>query len=94
MKRWIIPAAAMLLIGPSWAAQQSAVLSVPGMNCPTCPITVKLALTRIDGVIDVKSNLPKRETTVVFDSAKVKVEALTSATKNAGFPSTVVSVNP
>ena len=63
-------------------------------DCPTCPITVKLALTRIDGVIDVKSNLPKRETTVVFDSAKVKVEALTSATKNAGFPSTVVSVNP
>ena len=53
-----------------------------------------MALTRIDGVIDVKSNLPKRETTVVFDSAKVKVEALTSATKNAGFPSTVVSVNP
>lgn len=53
--------------------QQSAVLSVPGMNCPTCPITVKLALTRIDGVIDVKSNLPKRETTVVFDSAKVRL---------------------
>jgi mercuric ion binding protein len=94
MQRWIITATALLLVGPSWAAQQSAVLSVPGMNCPTCPITVKVALTRLDGVIDVKSNLTKRETTVVFDSAKVQVEALTSATKNAGFPSTLVSLNP
>jgi hypothetical protein len=30
----------------------------------------------------------------VFDGAKVTVDALTSAIKNAGFPSTLVSVNP
>ncbi|QKO23384.1 cation transporter [Rhodoferax sp. BAB1] len=94
MKRWIITGAMMLLVGPSWATQKSAVLSVPGMTCPTCPFTVKKALTRVDGVIDVKSNLTKRETTVVFDGARVTVDALTSAIKNAGFPSTLVSVNP
>jgi mercuric ion binding protein len=97
MKRWNITGVAVLLAAPVlplWAARQSAVLSIPAMTCPTCPITVKKALTRVDGVMDVKSNLAKREATVVFDGAKVSVQALTSATKNAGFPSTLVAVNP
>jgi mercuric ion binding protein len=69
-------------------------LSVPGMNCATCPITVKKALTRVEGVIDVKSNLAKRETTVIFDDTRIKVDALTKATTEAGFPSTVAPNKP
>ena len=64
------------------------------MNCATCPITVKKALTRVEGVIDVKSNLAKRETTVIFDDTRIKVDALTKATTEAGFPSTVAPNKP
>ena len=48
----------------------------------------------LEGVIDVKSNLAKRETTVVFDDTRIKVDALTKATTEAGFPSTVAPNKP
>ena len=55
---------------------------------------MKKALTQIDGVIGVKSNLAKRETTVVFDDTRVKVDVLTKATAEAGFPSSVAPAKP
>lgn len=91
MKRILI-AVGCVLSAPVWAAQQTATLSVPSMSCATCPITVKQALTKLGGVVDVKSNLGRRETTVVYDDAQVSLEALTRATKDAGFPSTVTGV--
>ena len=65
-------------------------LSVPGMNCATCPITVKKALTKVSGVSKTEVSLDRREAKVTFDDAKTNVEALTRATKDAGYPSTVV----
>ena len=94
MKRLIMTTAALLLLTPGSAAQQNDTLSEPGMSCATCPITVKKALTQIDGVIGVKSNLAKRETTVVFDDTRVKVDVLTKATAEAGFPSSVAPAKP
>lgn len=79
----------LVLAGPLWAAKQTVTLSVPGMDCATCPITVKKALTKVPGVLAVNSNLDKRETTVTFDGAKTTVEALTHATREAGYPSSV-----
>jgi mercuric ion binding protein len=64
------------------------------MTCATCPITVKKALTRIDGVIAFQSNLARREAVVVFDDARVKVDILTRATREAGFPSSITQVKP
>lgn len=83
-----------VLSSPVWAAQKTATLSVQDMSCATCPITVKMALMKLGGVVNVTSNLGKRETTVVYDDARVSLEALTQATKNAGFPSTVTGVEP
>ena len=79
---------------PAWSAQQTVTLSIPAMNCATCPITVKKALTRLEGVITVKSDLDRRQTTVVFDDVRVTLAAITLATKDAGFPSTVASGKP
>lgn len=83
-----------VLSAPAWAAQQTAMLFISGMTCATCPITVKKALTKLGGVIDVKSNLGKRETTVIYDDARVSLESLTQATRDAGFPSTVTGAKP
>ncbi|NWG39554.1 MAG: mercury resistance system periplasmic binding protein MerP [Hydrogenophilaceae bacterium] len=78
------------MTSPLWAATQSVTLSVPGMNCAACPITVKKALTKVSGVSTIDVNLDQREARVTFDDAKANVEALTRATKDAGYPSTVV----
>lgn len=70
-----------------WAAPQTVTLSVPGMNCPVCPITVKKALTQVSGVSETQVSLDKREAIVTFDDAKTDIEALTRATEAAGYPS-------
>lgn len=78
------------LVTPAWAATQTVTLSVPGMTCAACPITVKTALAKIEGVSQVKVSFEKREAMVIFDDAKTSASALTQATENAGYPSTVV----
>ena len=78
------------LSAPAWAATKTVTLSVPSMTCATCPITVKKALTKVSGVSKTDVNLDSREAKVTFDDAKTDVEALKRATKDAGYPSTVV----
>jgi mercuric ion binding protein len=71
-----------------FAATQNVTLSVPGMTCPVCPITVKKALNQVSGVISTEVDFDKREARISFDDAKTNVTALMEATKNAGYPST------
>ena len=81
---------ATVITAPAWAAPQTVTLSLPGMTCPVCPITVKHALTKVDGVTKIDVRLERREAIVTFDNAKTTVQALTQATKNAGYASTPV----
>lgn len=74
---------------PAYAAPQTVTLSVSGMTCPVCPITVKKALTKVEGVSEVTVNFDKKETAVTFDDLKTTAEALTRATLEAGYPSAV-----
>ncbi|MCR3870572.1 mercury resistance system periplasmic binding protein MerP, partial [Pseudomonas aeruginosa] len=72
-----------------WAASQIITLSVPGMTCAACPITVKKALTKVEGVTKAEVSYEKREAIVTFDDAKTSAQALTKATEDAGYPSSV-----
>lgn len=80
---------ALAFTAPVWAATKTVTLSVPGMTCAACPITVKKALGKVQGVVKTDVNLDKKEAQVTFDDAKTNVQALTEATKNAGYPSSV-----
>src|SRR3569832_1795548 len=75
---------------PAWAATRTVTLSVPGMNCPACPITVKKALTQVDGVTKTEVRQDRNKTVVTFDDAKTNVEKLTDATEDSGYPSSVI----
>lgn len=79
-----------ILATSSWAATKTVTLLVPGMTCSACPITVKKALTRIDGVIQTRASLEKREATVTFDDTRTNSQALIQATTDAGYPSQLV----
>ena len=82
-------ALATLVAAPVWAATQTVALSVPGMTCAACPITVKKALTKVDGVTKAEVNFENREAIVTFDDTKTNAPALTKATEDAGYPSSV-----
>ncbi len=71
------------------AAPRTVTLDVSGMTCVTCPITVKKSLSRVDGVESVDVSFKDKQATVTFDDAKTTTEALTRATADAGFSSTV-----
>ena len=87
----VLAAAAMGFVllagGPSFAADKTITLDVEGMSCASCPYMVKKSLTRVDGVKAVEVSLQTKLAVVTFDDARTNVEAMTTATLKAGFPS-------
>jgi len=77
------------LSGTTLAAVKTVTLSVPGMTCSACPITVKKALQGVKGVEKVAVAYEPKEAVVTFDDAKSSVDKLREATANAGYPSTL-----
>ena len=79
----------VLASSAAFAETRTVTLSVPGMNCDLCPLTIKKAVSRVPGVASVEASYEKKEAVVTFDDSKTSVEALTKATANAGYPSTL-----
>lgn len=75
---------------PAWAATRTTTLSVPGMTCPACPITVEKALSRVAGVEKTRIVLDRRQAVVTYDDTQTGPAGLIKATTDAGYPSTQV----
>lgn len=71
------------------ATTQTVTLAVQNMDCPLCPFTVRKALQGVPSVSKVSVDYYGKTATVSFDPSKTNVQALTQATGNVGFPSTV-----
>jgi mercuric ion binding protein len=84
-----LSAALALFSAAASAGMKSVTLDVPGMNCAACPITVRKAISRVPGVSKVTASFERKEAIVTYDDSKTTVAALTEATANAGYPSTV-----
>ena len=78
-----------LLALPAQAEPRTVQLDVQKMFCATCPITVRLSLKKVPGVLEAKVTLNPPAAEVTYDDAKTGPEQLTRATANAGFPSTL-----
>ena len=89
MKKKLASLALASAVTPVWAATQTVTLSVPGMTCSACPITVKKAISKVEGVSKIDVTFETREAVVTFDDAKTSVQKLTKATGDAGYPSSV-----
>ena len=83
----ILTLSLVLLSASAWATSKTVTLKVPGMTCPACPVTVKKALNKIDGVSKVEVQYEKKIAVVTLDDAKTNTQALIKATTDAGFPS-------
>lgn len=74
------------------AGSRTVTLDVTKMDCAVCPITVRKALEKVPGVETATVDFKTRRAVVAFDPAKTSAEALTRATGDAGFPSSVKQV--
>ena len=78
------------------AELKTVTLSVDKMTCNMCPITVKKALRKVDGVREVSAEYEgdgKGWAKVTYDPSRVDVEGLTAATEQAGYPSRLQSAS-
>ena len=90
MSRLVLIGAAVALPFNLFAGTlQTVTLDVQNMTCAVCPITVKIALEKVPGVTHAKVDFDKRTASVSFDPAQANPAALTKATADAGYPSSV-----
>ena len=68
---------------------QTVTLDVQNMTCAVCPITVKKALEKVPGVTRTNMDFNKKTARVTFDPDKTSPTALSKATSDAGYPSTI-----
>lgn len=73
------------------AAEQTVKLSVPGMTCGSCPYIIKKAISAVEGVTLVEASLDDLSATVTFDDTVASIDAITKATKDVGYESSVMS---
>lgn len=90
MNKTILLAAMLVAFStPTLAAQKTVTLGVPGMTCGACPITVKKAISGVEGVTRTEVDFDKRQAVVSYDDARTNVKQIMQATANAGYPSSV-----
>jgi periplasmic mercuric ion binding protein len=83
-----LAAAALLSIAPAAAEElETTTLVVEDMTCAVCPLTVRIALERVDGVESAEVDFETKLAVVTFDRTRTDVAALIAATTDAGYPS-------
>jgi mercuric ion binding protein len=73
------------------AIGQTQSFAVEKMTCATCPISVKKAMSRVDGVYSISVDYGAKTAVAVFDPAKTSAQAIADASTDVGYPATPIS---
>jgi len=68
------------------AVQASASFSIENLTCATCPISVKKAMMRVEGVTSVDIDYQTKTAVVTYDPALATPEAIAAASADVGYP--------
>ncbi len=79
-----------VVVASAEATQATAQFSVENMTCATCPISVKNAMKRVDGVKSVDVDFDTKIATVVYDPAKTTAAEIAAASTGVGYPATEI----
>jgi len=69
--------------------QATARFTIGNMTCATCPIAVRKAMMRVEGVKSVDIDYAARTAEVVYDTAAATPEAIAAASTDVGYPASV-----
>jgi mercuric ion binding protein len=64
--------------------------TIAKMTCAACPITVKKAMQRVDGVIDVDIDFDTKTAVATFDPALTNADEIAAASTGVGYPATAI----
>jgi len=80
-------ALAILASSATLAGEKTVTLAVENMYCAACPHTVKASLQAVPGVTKAVVSYKDKTAVVTYDDTMADVNALTTATTDAGYPS-------
>ncbi len=88
---WTIITSLILATNLAAAADdpQTVTFDVEKMTCATCPIAVRKAMERVDGVKEVEVSLENKSAVVTFDSSVTTATEIGKASTDVGFPAIV-----
>lgn len=73
---------------------QNIVLSIPDISCEHCERTIISALTPVDGVREVRVDIPGKQVHVAYDEGKVEVDQMKAILQEEEYPVESVSSVP
>ena len=105
VKKWVASAIAAFLMAAGmtfanalWAGSSDSEsklavrdFTVENMTCATCPITVKKAMSRVDGVEEIAIDFETKIARVSYDPMRAKPQNIVDASTGVGFPATIVA---
>lgn len=68
---------------------QTVTFNIENMSCATCPIAVRKAMQRVDGVQEVSVDLESNTATVTYDATATTAAEIGNASTGVGFPATL-----
>lgn len=83
----------MLSINNAWSVEgglRQVTLKIEGMTCASCPATVKAALKRLPGMVNVDVSFKEAKATVSYYEGKVTVEQMIKAINEAGYKASLI----
>ncbi len=83
-KLWIV-LAALAVVGPLQAATKTAAFEVSGWTCGSCAAATRIALKKVDGVEDVKTDPDKKQVLVTYDDTKVTTDRMVQTIARLGY---------
>lgn len=70
--------------------ERTQTFAIENMTCATCPITVKKAMSGVDGVVSVDVDFSAKTATVVYDPSVTSADDIAAASTNAGYPAAAI----
>lgn len=76
------------------ATLQTRTFTIGKMTCAACPITVKTAMKRVEGVRSVDVDFASKTATVTFDPALTSADKIARAPTDVGYPANPSAAAP
>ena len=91
MTKLVLPVVLFAFTGISAADKSvsTATIEVEKMTCATCPITVRKAMQRVEGVSEVQVDFESKSATVIYDSMMTSAQEIADASSSVGFPAQI-----
>lgn len=64
--------------------------AIENMTCVTCPVSVRKAMMRVDGVKEVEVDFDNKIASVTYDASRTNSAEIAAASTDVGYPATEI----